>query len=568
VCPSAAITDRDRAEEPAPEARTRSTCGYCGVGCQVEIGTAAGRVVRIDAVPAAAVNRGHLCAKGRYAHAWQRAPDRLTRPLLRRGEGFEPVSWETALGFVADRLDAIHRAHGPDALGVLTSSRSTNEAAYLLQKLFRVRFGTNHVDCCARVCHASTAQALRSVLGTGAASAHYDDIEQARAIVVAGANPTEAHPVIGARILQRVRAGARLFVIDPRRTELAALAHHHLALRPGTNVALLNALAQVLVDEMRVDRAYVASRCEGFDALADFLRSLSLEEAGRCTGVAPGAIRAFARELAASGPALFVTGLGLSEQTQGVASVRALCNLALLTGAVGPPGAGLLPLRGQNNVQGNADMGAMPDLLTGYQPVADPAVRAHFAALWGAPPPSHAGHTLPELLDDAVAGHLRALWVQGEDLAQSDPNQSHVLAALERLELLVVQELFLTDTARRAHVVFPAAGVLEQSGTFTNAERRVQRVRPALAPPGEARPDWQIIQSAAQALGLAWRYRDPGEVLDEIARAAPASFGGLALDRLDGDGIQWPCPSLDHPGTPRLHVERPLRGRAQLSEVA
>ena len=390
VCPSGAIGDRDRTSAPAPEQRTRSTCGYCGVGCQVEVGTAEGRVVRIDGVREASVNRGHLCAKGRYAHGWQRSSDRLTRPLLRRGGRLEPVSWDAALGYVAERLDAIHRAHGPDALGALTSSRSTNEAAYLLQKLFRVRFGTNHVDCCARVCHASTAHALRAVTGTGAATAAYADIEQARAIVVAGANPTEAHPVLGARIFQRVRAGARLFVIDPRKTELAGLAHHHLALRPGSNVALLNALAKVLVDERLVDRPYVAERCEGFDALASHLRRALARRGGAHRGRRVPALRAFARELASSGPALYVMGLGLSELTQGVASVRALANLALLTGAIGPPGAGLLPLRGQNNVQGNADMGAMPDALTGYQPVADPAVRARFASLWGAEPPEPA----------------------------------------------------------------------------------------------------------------------------------------------------------------------------------
>jgi formate dehydrogenase alpha subunit len=524
--------------------------------------------VRIDGARAAAVNRGHLCAKGRYAHAWQRSPERLERPLLRRGERFEPVAWEDALGFAAERLDAIHRTHGPDALGVLTSSRSTNEAAYLLQKLFRVRFGTNHVDCCARVCHASTAQALREVTGAGAASACYDDIEEARVFVVAGANPTEAHPVLGARIAQRVRAGARLFVIDPRRIELAGLAQHHLALRPGTNVVLFNALAKLLLEEDRFDHAYVAERCEGMAELRSHLQALSLDEAARISGVPLAALRACACDLALHGPALFVTGLGLSELTQGVASVKALCNLALLTGAVGRDGAGLLPLRGQNNVQGNADMGAAPDLLTGYQLVADPAVRAHFARHWGAQPPSRRGDTLPEMLEAAAAGRLRALWVQGEDLAQSDPNQTHVIAALERLELLVVQELFMTETARRAHVVLPAAGVLEQSGSFTNAERRVQRVRPALPPPGEARPDWEAIQAAAQRLGLAWRYPDPAAVLDEIARVAPAAFGGLSLERLDGDGLQWPCPDASHPGTRRLHTERFARGRAQLSVVS
>jgi formate dehydrogenase alpha subunit len=567
ACPSAAISDRDREAEPAPERRTRSTCGYCGVGCQVEVGTAAGRVVRIDGVREASVNREHLCAKGRYAHAWQGAPDRLTRPLLRRGGKLEPATWETALAFVAERLDAIHRAHGAGALGVLTSSRSTNEAAYLLQKLFRVRFGTNHVDCCARVCHASTAHALRAVTGTGAASACYADIERARAIVVAGANPSEAHPVLGARILQQARAGAPLFVIDPRRIELAHFAAHHLALRPGTNVALLNGLAKLLIEEGLVAKDYVAERCEGFEALAGFLRGLSLDALAAEAGVAPTALRGCARDLAAAGPALFVMGLGLSELTQGVASVRALANLALLTGAVGVPGAGLLPLRGQNNVQGNADMGAAPDLLTGYQPVADPAVRARFAALWGTEPPAAPGDKLPDMLDAARAGRLRALWVQGEDLAQSDPDQTQVLAALERLELLVVQELFLTETARRAHVVLPAAGVLEQDGSFTNAERRVQRVRAALSPPGEALPDWVAIQAAAQALGLPWRYPGPAEVLEEIARAAPALFGGLRLERLDADGIQWPCPEPDHPGTPTLHADGFLRGRAVLSIV-
>jgi formate dehydrogenase major subunit len=568
ACPSGAIGDRDRAGAPAPSARTRSTCGYCGVGCQVDVGTAEGRIVRIDGVREASVNRGHLCAKGRYAHAWQSSPERLVRPLVRRGDRLEPASWEEAIGFVAERLAAIHRAHGPDALGALTSSRSTNEAAYLLQKLFRVRFGTNRVDCCARVCHASTAQALRAVTGTGAASACYDDIERANAIVVAGANPTEAHPVLGARILQRVRAGARLFVIDPRRTELAAYAEHHLALRPGSNVALLNGVTKVLLEEGLVDAGYVAARCDGLEALARHLGTLSLEEAAHHAGLAPAALVAFARDLAASGPALYVMGLGLSELVQGVASVRALCNVALLTGAIGRPGAGLLPLRGQNNVQGNADMGSMPDHLTGYQPVADPAVRARFAALWGAEPPNRPGLTLPEMLEAAAASELRALWVQGEDLAQSDPNQRFVLGALERLDLLVVQELFLTETARRADVVFPAAGALEQSGTFTNAERRVQRVRAALPPPGEARPDWEVIQAAARALGLPWKYESPGEVLDEIARAAPALFGGLAEDRLEGDGLQWPCPSREHPGTARLHEDRFLSGRARLSVLS
>jgi formate dehydrogenase alpha subunit len=567
VCPTAAITDRDRRDAPEPERRVRTTCGYCGVGCQLDVGVAQGRVVRIDGARDAAVNRGATCAKGRYAHAWQRSDERLTRPLLRRGAGFEAVSWSEALAWVGQRLDAIHREHGPDALGVMTSSRSTNEAAYLLQKLFRLRFGTNHVDCCARVCHASTALALAQVTGTGAASASYDDIERARCLVVAGANPTEAHPVVGARLLARARAGVPLLVVDPRRTEIAAAATLHLALRPGTNVLVFNAIAQQLVARGALDLAYLAQRCDGLEALEDFLAACSLDDAAARSGVSRAQLERAAELLAASPAALYVTGLGLSELTQGVGSVRALANLALLTGAVGRAGAGLLPLRGQNNVQGNADMGSQPMQLTGYQSVTDAAVRARFAAVWGAEPPARPGSTIPEMLESARAGRLRGLWIQGEDIAQSDPDESRVLQALESLELLVVQELFMTETARRAQLVLPAAGFLEQDGSFTNGERRMQRVRAAVAPPAEARPDWEVARDLGRELGLDWRYATPGDVLDEIARVAPELFGGVSLARLDGDGLQWPCPSASHPGTAIVHADRFVRGRARLSIV-
>jgi formate dehydrogenase alpha subunit len=567
VCPTAAITDRDRCDAPPPERSVRTTCGYCGVGCQLDVGVAGGRVVRVSGAPDAAVNRGALCAKGRYAHAWQRAGDRLTRPLLRHGEAFEPVSWDEALAFAARRLAEIHAAHGADAIGVLTSSRGTNEAAYLFQKLFRVRFGTNHVDCCARVCHSSTALALAEVTGAGAASASYDDIERARCLVVAGANPTEAHPVIGARLQRRARAGVPVLVVDPRRTEIAAEATLHLALRPGANVPLFNALAQRLIARGQIDRAFVRERCEGFEKLADWLAALSPEEAERATGVSREQLDAAADLLAAHGPALFVTGLGLSEQSQGVGAVRALANLALLTGAIGRAGAGVLPLRGQNNVQGNADMGSQPDRTTGYQAVADPGVRERIAAIFGAPLPSQAGSTIPEMFESARGGRLRALWIQGEDVAQSDPDETRVLQALERLDLLVVQELFMTETARRAHLVLPAAGFLEQEGTFTNAERRMQRVRACVAPPGDARADWSVARDLARALGLDWEYEAPADVLAEIARAAPALFGGVAWHRLGAHGLQWPCPSPDHPGTATLHAKGFAFGRARLSIV-
>jgi formate dehydrogenase major subunit len=567
VCPTGAVSDRDRASGTAPERTVRSTCGYCGVGCQLEIGAAGDRVVRVDGARAASVNRGHLCVKGRYAHGFHASPDRLTSPLLRQGDRWEPVSWEEAIAFAARRLHEIHRSHGPDALGAMTSSRSTNEAAYLLQKLFRTRFATNHVDCCARVCHASTAEALREVTGTGAASACYDDIECAQLIVVAGANPTEAHPVIGARIKQRALAGVPLVVIDPRRIELADHADVHLSLRPGTNVPLLNALARVILDARAEDRDFLAERCEGAAELAAFLATQGLESAARASGVPAERIRAAGRLLAAAGPVLFVHGLGLSELTQGTESVMALANLAMLTGSIGRPGAGLLPLRGQNNVQGNADMGGAPTHLPGYQPVDDDAARRRVADVWGTPPPATEGKTIPEMLEAAQAGTLRALWIQGEDVAQSDPNEHAVRAALGRLELLIVQELFLSETAHYAHLVLPAAAALEQDGTFTNAERRIQRVRAAVPPPGEARPDWRAVQDVAHALGCTWDYGGPADVMDEIARVAPALFGGVAYDRLEGDGLQWPCPSRHHSGTPRMHVTGFVRGRGRLSVV-
>ncbi|HTO53179.1 MAG TPA: formate dehydrogenase subunit alpha [Myxococcota bacterium] len=568
ACPTGALSDVDGAQQGGEIRRVRSTCGYCGVGCQVEVVADERRVLQISGVPDASVNRGHLCAKGRYAHAWRESPERLTRPLARRGGELVPISWPEALELVARRLGEIHARHGPDAVGALTSSRSTNEAAYLLQKLFRTRFGTNNVDCCARVCHSSTALGFRQVVGVGAASACYDDIERARLIAVVGANPSEAHPVLGARILQAVRRGARLLVIDPRRIELADAAHVFVPLRAGSNVAVLNALCGLLLETGGIDAEYLARRTDGLEALRAAHLPAPLELAARASGVSAEVMRAAAAEIAAAGPTLFVSGLGTSELTQGTASARALANLALLSGSVGRPGAGLLPLRGQNNVQGNADMGGSPDLFPGYQSLSDPEVRARLSALWGSLPPETPGLTIPEMFEAARAGRLRALWIQGEDVAQSDPDQTRVFEALERLEFLVVQEIFPSETVRFAQLVLPAAGWLEQEGTFTNAERRIQRVRAAAPPPGEARADWQVIRDAANALRAGWDYPTPGSVMDEIARAAPHSFGGVSYARLEPDGLHWPCPSYSHSGSARLHETTFPAGRARLEPVA
>lgn len=568
VCPTGALSDRDRLDGAEAEASVESVCGYCGVGCRTRVETADDRVVRVSGIGDAEVNRGHLCGKGRYAHRWAASEDRLERPLARIEGELRPVTWDEALELTADRLRAIVNEDGPGAVGAFSSSRSTNEADYLLQKLFRERLGTNNVDCCARVCHASTALALRTVTGTGAASASYRDLERADCVVVAGANPTEAHPVVGARIKQAVLDGATLVVVDPRRIELAEMADHHLQLLPGTNVALFNALAKVLIEEELVDRSYLAERVDGYDELRSFLAGRSLEEAADRAGVSVGEIRRTARRIGGAGPTLFVHGLGLSELCQGTASVMTLCNLGMLTGSIGRPGAGMLPLRGQNNVQGNADMGAMPNLLTGYQPLDDQEVRDRFAADWDRLPPEEPGLTIPEMIDAAAEGRIRGLWIQGEDVVQSDPNEHHVRDALQRLDFLVVQELFLSETARYADLILPtAAAALEVEGTFTNGERRIQRVRPAVPPPGDARSDWEVTVEVANRLGGSWDYEGPAEVMDEIARVAPALFGGVSYDRLGPDGLQWPCPSSDHPGTATVHADAFLRGRGQLVSV-
>lgn len=567
ACPTGAISDRDRGPSPAARSKvTESVCGYCGVGCRVRVESSGGVVLRINGVEGAAVNNGHLCVKGRYSHAYHRSPDRLTTPLIREHGGFRAASWAEAIGFAARRLQEVRDESGPDALGTMTSSRSTNEAAYLLQKLFRSVIGTNNTDCCARVCHSSTAVALSLVTGTGAATASYVDIERARTIVIAGANPTEAHPVVGARLKQAALRGARLIVIDPRRTELAEYADVHLPVWPGGNVALFNALTKVLLEENLIDRDYVDRRCEGLESLATFLGSQSLADLCATTRVGEDALRRAAGFIGA-GPALFVSGLGLSEQSQGVAGVMAYCNLGLLTGSLGKPGAGMLPLRGQNNVQGNADMGAQPYALPGYLKLDDEDARDRLGRLWGTPPPRRPGKTIPEMYDAAVDGRLKGLWIQGEDVVQSDPNTAHVLAALKKLDLLIVQELFMTGTAELAHVVFPAACVLEQEGTFTNGERRMQHVQAAVEPPFGARPDWHVIRDVASAMGASWHAPDPAAVLDEVALVAPALFGGVTRERVKGDGVQWPCPAAGHPGTSTVHAEAFVRGRARLSCV-
>ncbi|MBT8037834.1 MAG: formate dehydrogenase subunit alpha [Verrucomicrobiae bacterium] len=564
VCPTGAIDDIDCAKVSSTSSTISSICGFCGVGCRIEADVDSQQVVRIKGAPSATVNHGHLCAKGRYTHSYLQADDRLKKPLIRRTDGLHEVGWDEALEYIVQKFKGLIDHHGPDSLGTFTSSRSTNESCYLLQKFFREVIGTNNVDCCARVCHASTALALQLVTGTGAASASYEDIEQSRCIVVAGANPTEAHPVIGARIKQRAMQGVPLIVIDPRKIELADYATVHLQLTPGTNVCLFNGLAKLLIENGTIDTTYLTQRVDGFETLVHFLTHLSLDEVERTTGLSRDLLDQASSLMGQCHGSLFVHGLGLSELEQGTASVMTLCNLGMLTGSIGRLGSGMLPLRGQNNVQGSADMGSMPNNFTGYQSISDAGVRAHLETIWEKLPPEHAGLTIPEMVDAAAAGSLHGLWIQGEDIVQSDPNESHVIEALNRLDFLVIQELFHSETCRYADVILPAASYLEQDGTFTNGERRIQRVRPAVPAPGEARQDWCVIRDVARMMGAEWNYQHPSEVMDEIARVAPKLFGGIRYHRLGDDGLQWPCPTLESHGTACVHADGFMRGKGQL----
>jgi formate dehydrogenase major subunit len=561
VCPTDAIGDVDRNRpRHGPPSVVRTTCAYCGVGCQLDVHVDGDAVAYVDGADAPP-NHGHLCVKGRYAHRFVSHPERLRTPLVRRGGALVPCSWDEAIAAVADGL---RRAGG--AVGALSSSRCTNEENYLLQKWMRGGLGSNHVDCCARVCHAPSAYGMRASLGTGAATNSFADIDAADMILVAGANVTEAHPVVGARVVQAALRGARLVVIDPRRTEIAALADVHLAVRPGGNVWLLNGLAHVLVTEGLIDRAFIAARTEGFAELGAFLAPFAPEQTEDATGVPAALVRRAARLYGAARRPMQLHGLGITEHYQGSEAVMLLCNLALLVGGFGRAGVGVNPLRGQNNVQGAADMGCQPDLLTGYGDVTDEATRARFAAVWGRPPPSSPGLTIPGMYDAARRGELRALFILGEDVARTDP-AVHVDAALSALDFLVVQEIFLSETARRADVVLPGASFLEKDGTFTSGERRVQRVRRVLPPVPGARPDWQILCELMAATGWPQTYRGPADILDEIARVAPP-FAGLSYPRLEAGGLQWPVPDGEHLGTAILHRDGFPRGRGHFACVA
>jgi len=568
TCPSGALEDRSRLVQGIATSWTRTTCPYCGTGCEMSVGARDGRVVVVKPVDDAPVSRGHLCVKGRYAFDFVAAPDRVTDPMIRHDGSWKVVTWNEAIQYVAGRFRMLLDRYGPDSVGVLGSARATNEDNYVTQKFARVALETNNVDCCARVCHAPSAAALKQMLGAGAATNSFDDIERARTILVCGANPTENHPIVGARIKQAARGGAGLIVIDPRRIELAGYADCHLAPRPGTTIPLLNALAHTIIKEDLWDRPYLSARVDDVETFARFIEPWTPGRASGLTGVDADLIREAARLYASGKPALSVHGLGLTEHVQGTEAVMALINLALLTGNIGGPGAGVNPLRGQNNVQGAAHMGCDPALLTGSTSLADG--RDLFERVWHAPLPASKGLRLPEMMDGATAGSFKGLWAIGYDIFLTNPNASATHRALSSLDVLVVQDMFLNETARAfAHVFLPACSSFEKDGTFMNAERRIQRVRRAIDPVGRSKPDWEIVCAVAKAMGTgdAFNFVSPEHVWNEV-RAVWPDGRGISYARLEHEGLRWPCPSEEHPGTDILHRDEfGVGARARLRRV-
>jgi formate dehydrogenase major subunit len=565
TCPSGALTGPH--PWAVPRQTVTTTCGYCGVGCSLEVHSGPDGI-SVTPDHSGPVNRGHACVKGRFAHGFVTSTDRLTTPLIRQDGHLHPASWNEALELVATRLRRITAEHGPDAVAAISSARATNEENYLMQKLMRTVIGTNNIDNCSRICHAPSAAGLTAAFGLAGGTNPADDIERADCFLLAGANPTEAHPVIGARIKQRVLAGARLIVVDPRRTELARLADVHLRGRPGSNVAIFNGMARLMFEHGWVDDEFLSTRADGLDELRAQLSEYPPHRVAEISGVDPGDLTDAARLFGTAAFPSIMYGLGITEHAHGTDGVRCLANLAILKGAVGTPrGGGVNPLRGQNNVQGASDMGALPDLLPGYQRVTDAAVRGRCEQVWGRPVPPTPGLRIPDMFDAALAGRLKALYVIGENIVQTDPDAAAVRAAVQACEFVISQEIFLSETAALAHVVLPAASFLEKDGTFVNFDRRFQRVRPALSPPGQARTDFEIIQAVGAALGADLGCRNPAEAMAECARVSPL-FAGISHERLDLVGaLHWPCRSPDDPGEARLHQERfaTPTGRAQLA---
>ena len=572
ACPTATLTEKSVIEHGQPTRSVVTTCAYCGVGCSFKAEMQGDRVVRMVPYRGGAANEGHSCVKGRFAWGYATHKDRITTPLVREKitDPWREATWDEAIGRVASEFRRLQADYGRESIGAITSSRCTNEEVFLVQKLVRAGFGNNNVDTCARVCHSPTGYGLKTTFGTSAGTQDFKSVEQSDVIVVIGANPTDGHPVFASRLKKRLRAGAKLIVVDPRRIDLVRSAHveaaHHLQLQPGTNVAVLNALAHVIVTEGLVNEAYVRERCDmaEFDSWARFvaLEKNSPEASAKFTGVPAADVRAAARLYATGCNGAIYYGLGVTEHSQGSTTVMAIANLAMATGNIGREGVGVNPLRGQNNVQGSCDMGSFPHEFSGYRHVSDDSVRETFEKMWGAKLDDEPGLRISNMLDEAVENRFKGLLVQGEDIAQSDPDTQHVTAGLAAMECVVVQDLFLNETAKYAHVFLPGASFLEKDGTFTNAERRINRVRQVMAPlAGKA--EWQVTVDLARALGFEMNYAHPSDIMDEIATLTP-TFAGVSYAKLDELGsVQWPCDAAAPQGTPTMHVDHFVRGKGQ-----
>ena len=572
ACPTATLSEKSLIEKGQAEHSLITTCAYCGVGCSFRAEMQGEEVVRMVPNKDGHANHGHSCVKGRFAIGYATHSDRITKPMIRTkiSDPWREVSWEEAIAHTASELKRIQAKYGRDSIGAITSSRCTNEETYLVQKLVRAGFGNNNVDTCARVCHSPTGYGLKSTLGESAGTQDFDSVMQADVIMVIGANPTDGHPVFASQMKRRLREGAKLIIADPRRIDLVRTPHiaadYHLKLKPGTNVALLNSLAHVIVSEGLVKEDFVRARCEAeaFEKWRRFVaqENNSPEAMESVTGVPALKVRAAARMYATGGNAAIYYGLGVTEHSQGSTAVMGIANLAMATANIGREGVGVNPLRGQNNVQGSCDMGSFPHEFPGYRHVSDDAVRGSFEQAWGVHLQSEPGLRIPNMFEAALDGEFKALYIEGEDIAQSDPNTQHVTAALTSMECIIVQDLFLNETAKFAHVFLPGCSFLEKDGTFTNAERRVSRVRKVMQPKN-GYADWEVTQLISNAMGYPMDYAHPSEIMDEIARLTP-TFHGVSFDKIDQLGsIQWPC-NEEHPnGTPTMHIGEFVRGKGK-----
>jgi formate dehydrogenase major subunit len=572
ACPTATLQEKSVIWLGQPEHSVITTCAYCGVGCGFKAEMKGAEVVRMVPWKDGKANEGHSCVKGRFAWGYATHQDRMLKPMIRDRitDPWQEVSWDVAIGHAASEFKRLQAKYGQDSIGGITSSRCTNEETYLVQKLVRTAFGNNNVDTCARVCHSPTGYGLKQTLGESAGTQTFKSVEKADVIVVIGANPTEAHPVFASRMKRRLREGAQLIVVDPRSIDLVKSPHvkaaHHLKLKPGTNVAVITALAHVICTEGLVAEEYVAERCDAksFGEWREFVShpANSPEALEAASGVPAAEIRAAARLYAKAKNGAIYYGLGVTEHSQGSTMVMGIANLAMATGNVGREGVGVNPLRGQNNVQGACDMGSFPHELPGYRHVSDSTVRAQFEAAWGVPINPEPGLRIPNMLDAALSGEFKGLYCEGEDIVQSDPNTQHVAAAMMAMECVVVQDIFLNETAKYAHVFLPGSSFLEKDGTFTNAERRISRVRKVM-PPKAGLADWEVTVKLAQALGYPMEYKNPEAIMVEIAELTP-TFKGVTYKKLDELGsIQWPCNDAAPDGTPTMHIDHFVRGKGK-----